>query len=83
MDDRDSMVLIPAGTGNFSFHHRIQSGCGARPASYPMGTRGSFPGDRPAGGVKLATHFHLARGQIMRGTIPKLPQYVFMSWGSI
>jgi hypothetical protein len=26
------------------FNHRVQNGSGAHPASYPMGTRGSFPG---------------------------------------
>jgi hypothetical protein len=30
------------GTGNFSLHHRVQNGSGAHPASYPIGTRGSF-----------------------------------------
>jgi hypothetical protein len=29
---------------NFSFHHRVQNGSRLHPASYPMGTRGSFPG---------------------------------------
>jgi hypothetical protein len=42
-DDRG--VRVPVGVGNFSPHHRIQTGSGAYPASsYPMGTRGSFPG---------------------------------------
>jgi hypothetical protein len=44
LDDRDSRVRFPAGDGNFSLHHRVQNGSGAHPASYPMGTRGSFPG---------------------------------------
>jgi len=35
--------------GNFSLHHRVQTGSGAHPASYPMGTRGSFPGGKAAG----------------------------------
>jgi hypothetical protein len=30
--------------GNFSIHHCIQTGSGAHPASYPVGTRGSFSG---------------------------------------
>jgi hypothetical protein len=30
--------------GNFSLHHCVQNGSGAYPASYPMSTRGSFPG---------------------------------------
>jgi hypothetical protein len=32
---------------NFSLHHRAQTGSGARPASYAMGT-GDFPGDKAA-----------------------------------
>jgi hypothetical protein len=47
--DRGSRVQLPAGAGNFSLHHRVQNGSGAHPASYPMGTRGSFPGDKAAG----------------------------------
>jgi hypothetical protein len=42
-------VRVPAGTGNFSLHHRVQTGSEAHPASYSMGTRGSFPGRRAAG----------------------------------
>jgi hypothetical protein len=37
------------GAGNFSLHHRLQNGSGANPASYPMGTRGSFPGGKAVG----------------------------------
>jgi len=37
------------GAGNFSLHHRVQTGSGAHPASYPMGIRGSFPGGKAAG----------------------------------
>jgi hypothetical protein len=44
LDDRGSRVRFPAGGGNFSLHHRVQNVSGAHPASYPMGTRGSFPG---------------------------------------
>jgi hypothetical protein len=39
LDDRGSRVRFPAGAGNVSLHHRVQSGSGAHPASYPMGTR--------------------------------------------
>jgi hypothetical protein len=49
LDDRGSRVRFPAGGGNFSLHHRVQNGSGAHPASYPMGTRGSFPGGKAAG----------------------------------
>jgi hypothetical protein len=39
-----SGVRVTTGPGNFSLHHRVQTGSGAHAASYPMGTRGSFPG---------------------------------------
>jgi hypothetical protein len=45
LDDRGSRVRFPEEAGNFSLHHRVQNGSGAHPASYPMGTRGFFPGD--------------------------------------
>jgi hypothetical protein len=48
LDDRNSRVRFPAGAGNFSLHHRVQNGSGAHPTSYPMGTRGSFPGGKAA-----------------------------------
>jgi hypothetical protein len=40
---------IPGGGWEFFFHHRVQNGSGAHAASYPMGTRGSFPGGKAAG----------------------------------
>jgi hypothetical protein len=49
LDDRGSRVRFPAGTGNFSLHHRVQNGSEAHPASYPMGDRGSFPEGKAAG----------------------------------
>jgi hypothetical protein len=36
------------GAGNFSLHHRVQTGSGVHPASY-HGTRGSLPGGKAAG----------------------------------
>jgi hypothetical protein len=44
LDDRGSRVRLPAGAGNISLHHRVQTGSGSHPSSYPMGARGSFPG---------------------------------------
>jgi hypothetical protein len=45
LDDRGSRVRFSLGTGNFSLHHLyVQNGSWALPASYPIGTRGSFPG---------------------------------------
>jgi hypothetical protein len=49
LDDRGSRVRFQAGARSFSLHHRVQNGSGAHPASYPMGTRGSFPGGKAAG----------------------------------
>jgi hypothetical protein len=49
LDDRDTRFRFPAGAGNFSLHHRVQNGSGAHPASYPMGTRSSFPSSKEAG----------------------------------
>jgi hypothetical protein len=48
LDDWGTRVQFPAGAGNFSLHHRVQNGSGAHPASYPMVTRGSFPGGKAA-----------------------------------
>jgi len=48
LDDRG--VPVPAGAGNFSLSlHRVQIGSEAHPASYPMGTRVSFPVGKAAG----------------------------------
>jgi hypothetical protein len=49
LDDRGSVVRFPAGAGNFSLYHHVQNGSGAHPASYPMGTGGSFLGGKAAG----------------------------------
>jgi hypothetical protein len=49
MDDRMIRVRFAVGAGNFSRHHRVQTGSGAHPASYPMGTGGSFPGIKAVG----------------------------------
>jgi len=39
-----SGVRVPAGVGSFSPYHRVQTGSEGHPASYAMGTIGSFPG---------------------------------------
>jgi hypothetical protein len=48
LDDRGPGVRFPAGAGNFSLH-RVQTGSGAHPASYPMGNRGFFLGVKRPG----------------------------------
>jgi hypothetical protein len=49
LEDRGSGIPFPEGAGKWSLHHRIQNDSGAHPISYPMGTRGSFPGGKAAG----------------------------------
>jgi len=46
--DVGSRVWFLVGDENFSQHH-IQNRSGTHPASYPMGTRRSFPGGKSAG----------------------------------
>jgi hypothetical protein len=41
-------ILILQEAGNFSLHYRVQNGSGVHPASYPIGTRGSFSGGKAA-----------------------------------
>jgi hypothetical protein len=48
-DDRVSRLRFSAGAGNFSLHHCVQNCSGAHPASYQMGTTGSFSGGKAAG----------------------------------
>jgi hypothetical protein len=52
-------VRFLAWAGNFSLRHPVQNGTGDHSTSYPMGTRGSFPGGKATEGVKLPTHLHL------------------------
>jgi hypothetical protein len=48
LDDWGSRVRFLARARNFSLHHHSQNGSGAHPASYPVGTSGSFPGGKAA-----------------------------------
>jgi hypothetical protein len=73
LDDRGSRVRFPAGAGNFSLHHRVQTGSGAHPPFCPMDTRGSFSGRKAACGVKLTTHLRLMPRSRMHGAISTLP----------
>jgi hypothetical protein len=46
LDDQGMWVRFPGGVGNFSLRHRVQTGSGAHPASYPMSIGGSFYGGK-------------------------------------
>jgi hypothetical protein len=82
LDNWGYKVQSPAGAGNFSLHHHVQNGSGAHPGSYPVGTRGSFPGDKATRPWSWSLTSIKCRGR-MRGTIPPLPQYAFMVWCSV
>jgi hypothetical protein len=46
LHDRVIGVRSPTGAEDFSSSPCVQTGSGAHPASYPMGTRGPFPGGK-------------------------------------
>jgi hypothetical protein len=46
MDDRATAVLFPTEVKDFSSTFCAQTSSEAHPASYPVGTRGPFPGDK-------------------------------------
>jgi hypothetical protein len=78
LDDWGSRVRFPAGAGNFSLHHRVQNGSGAHPASYSVGTMGSFPGSKAAGAWSWPVTSIYCRGRRMCGAIHPLRQYAFI-----
>jgi hypothetical protein len=49
LDDRGVGVRVPVESRIFSLLHVLQNDSGAHPASYPMGTGGSFPGGKASG----------------------------------
>jgi hypothetical protein len=47
--DYTAGVQFPTGAREFSLLHNIETGSGAHPASYPMGTGNSLPVGKAAG----------------------------------
>jgi hypothetical protein len=43
--------MVPGRGWDFSLCHHVQTGYGAHPASYPMGTESSFPRGKAAGAL--------------------------------
>jgi hypothetical protein len=69
----------PARAGNFSLHHRVQNGSVAHPASYPMGTKGSFPGGKAAGA--WTDHSPPSSAEVKNvWSYTSIHPYVFMVW---
>jgi hypothetical protein len=68
-----------AGAGNFPLCHRVQTGSGAHPASYPVGTRGSFPSGKWPGCE--ADHSPPSSAEVNNAwSYTSTPQYAFMAW---
>jgi hypothetical protein len=65
--------------GNFSLCHCIQTGSGAHPASYPMGTGALFTGiKRPGLG---AEHLPPSSADVKNAwSCTSIAQYVFVAW---
>jgi hypothetical protein len=77
-----SGVPVPAGAGNFSPYHRVQTGSGPHPASYPMGTRGSFPGVKRPG--READHSPPSSAEVKNvWSYISTSQCAFMAWCSV
>jgi len=71
--------LIPSrgNDGIFSLCHHVQTGSGAHPTSYPLGSGALTPGVKQLG--HEADHSsHLVPRLRMCGAIPTLPQYIMM-----
>jgi hypothetical protein len=49
LESRGIEVRFSAGAGYFSLLQSVQTGSGAHPAAYPMGTRGLLPRRKAAG----------------------------------
>jgi hypothetical protein len=77
-----SAVRAPKCSGNFSLHHRVQTGSGANPAFFPMGTRVAFLGVKRPG--HEADHSPPTSAKVKNaGAIPPLSQYAFKAWCSV
>jgi hypothetical protein len=76
------MQLYAPGRGNaeiFSLRHRVQTGSRAHPASYPMGTGGSFPGEKWPG--REAVHSSPPSADVKNAcSYTSTAAYVFIAW---
>jgi hypothetical protein len=63
LDDRAIGVRSPTGAEDFSSSFCVQTGSGAHPASYPMGTGGSFTGGK-ARPRRDADHLPLSSAEV-------------------
>jgi hypothetical protein len=63
LDDRTIGVRSPTGAEKFSSSPCVQTGSGAHPATYPMGTGGPFPGGKARPG-RDADHSPLSSPEV-------------------
>jgi hypothetical protein len=63
LDKRAIGVRSPAGAEDFSFNLCVQTGSGAHPPSYTMGTGGPFPGGKGRPG-REANHSPLSSAEV-------------------
>jgi hypothetical protein len=78
LDCRRLEVQVPTGAGDFSLLHRVQTGSGAHPASYPTGTEGSFRGVRRTG--READQSPPSSAEVKNAWRYTFTPYVFMAW---
>jgi hypothetical protein len=73
------VARIPAENGNYSLHHRVQTGSETHSTSYPMGTGDSLPGvKRP---WSESDHSLPSSAEVKNAWgIPPLLQYALMAW---
>jgi hypothetical protein len=74
LEDRAIEVRSPTGAEDFSSSPCVQTGSGAHPASYPMGTGVLSPGVKRGRGVTLTTHPHLVPRLSMSRSYTSSPQ---------
>jgi len=73
LDIQEILVQFPAEARNFSLLQSDQTGSQAQPASWSMGTVGSFTREGSSWGVMLASHLQSVLRLRMLVPIPPLP----------
>jgi hypothetical protein len=74
LDDREIEVRSTTGAEDFSSSPCVQTGSGAHPASYPMGTGSPFPGGKARPGRDANHSLHLVpRLSMSRSYTSSLP----------
>jgi hypothetical protein len=75
----DRGLILGRGRDYFSLRHHTQTGSGAHPVSYLMGTGGSYPRvKQPEGEGDHSPHFGAEVKKLWSCTYPS--SYVFMAW---